>query len=245
MPRYRFTLRSLLLSMAVVAVFLAIAVVISHRIDDARAESRRMQMGGHIKFMVVAMHNYHDSHQILPAAITYNSNNVAVYGWRTSLLDYIEGGPLFAAYNTNAAWNDPTNVNLCSFDQPMFGRPGSTNACAFATNIVVVVGPGTLFPGGNPLSFGDIQDDPATTIMIVEIDYSDIPWYEPRDLHIDQMSFQINDPDRTIPCIGNRRSRGAWVGMADGQIRFLPQDTPPETLKAMLTIAGGEKVTLP
>jgi hypothetical protein len=32
--------------------------------------------------------------------------------------------------------------------------------------------------------------------------------------------------------------------MADGSVRWLPETTPPETIKAMLTIDGGEKIEL-
>jgi hypothetical protein len=59
------------------------------------------------------------------------------------------------------------------------------------------------------------------------------------------MSFRINDPDRAKPSIGNRELHGAFVGMADGSVRWLPETTPPETVRAMLTIAGGEKIVLP
>ena len=77
-------------------------------------------------------------------------------------------------------------------------------------------------------------------IVVVEIGESDIPWYEPRDLRIDTMSFRINDPDPSKPCIGSRLSRGAIVGFADGHVEFLPEDTAPEKLHAMITIAGDD-----
>lgn len=119
------------------------------------------------------------------------------------------------------------------------------NRVSLATNFVVVAGPGTLFPDDKPASLSDIKDDPATTILFVEIGNSDIPWYEPRDLRIDNMSFQVNDPNTKLSCIGNRRKRGAFVATADFTVHWLPETTPPATIKAMLTIDGGEKVTLP
>ena len=39
-------------------------------------------------------------------------------------------------------------------------------------------------------------------------------------------------------------SAGAWVCMADGSVRFLPESISREELEALLTIAGAEPVDL-
>jgi len=44
--------------------------------------------------------------------------------------------------------------------------------------------------------------------------------------------------------VGSYHPRGANVGFFDGFVSFLSNDTPPETLRAGATIAGGESVDL-
>lgn len=241
----RFTLWRLLVFVTLLAMLCGAMVAIYNWGEDQREHGRHMVMCSHFKQQVLAIHNYHADQKVVPQAVTYNANHELAYGWRTSLLDYLEAGSLFAGYDKNAAWNSIANANHCNLPLELLQRPKVRNKVANATNIVAVTGPGTLFPDDRFTTFADVTDDPATTIMLVEIDNSDILGYEPRDLHIHTMSFLINDPDRSQPCMGNRRAKGAWVGMVDGSVKFIPENTPPETLKAMLTIAGGETISLP
>lgn len=71
---------------------------------------------------------------------------------------------------------------------------------------------------------------------------SDIAILEPRDLQFDHLPLQINPP--AGKGISSHHSGGANVFMADGSIRFLPNDLPAEVLRAMLTVSGGEAIDL-
>ena len=74
-----------------------------------------------------------------------------------------------------------------------------------------------------------------------EITNSDIHWMEPRDLDFDQMSFRVDDPEQ--PGISSPHSCGPAVVFADSIRAYrLDQSLHPETIKAMLTISGGEGV---
>jgi prepilin-type processing-associated H-X9-DG protein len=86
----------------------------------------------------------------------------------------------------------------------------------------------------------DARDGPDKTIWIVEVADSGINWMEPRDISFDQMDFHINgEPHNSISsCHGKR----AIVLMADGHTRFLHSTLPPEMVRALLTIAGGEPI---
>lgn len=235
----------MLLLIAVAAVGLAIWV---GPLSMARDAARHVSAMNQAKNIVLAMHNYQDANKVFPQAIIHDPQNVPLRSWRYAIIPYITNDPLYGQYDQSQPWNSAANDSLCrknNYAEFIFARPGARNKNEHCTNFVVVTGPGTMFPDQEWIALKDVTDDHATTIMLVEIDHSDILWYEPRDLRIDKMSFIINDPDRSLPCIGNRRSKGALVAMADGSVKFLPQDTPPETLKAMLTIAGDAQVTLP
>ncbi len=243
--RFRFSIKALLAVIALAAVGLAIGVKAERRARDSANSKATMYQA---KQIALALLRHEATFKAFPEATISDAQERPAKSWRASIAVYLCEVNFNSDYESSLPWNSPANDSLCrrrNLAHDYFAREGTHNQNQFCTNFIVVTGPGTLFPADRKTSLSDVSDDPATTIMFVEIDHSDILWYEPRDLHFDQMSFQINDPYRSKPCIGNRHFQGAIVGMADFSVRFLSQDTPPETLKAMLTIAGGEKVSPP
>ena len=110
------------------------------------------------------------------------------------------------------------------------------------TNIVAIVGPETAFPGSNSTRVEDFADGLDKTIL-AEITASDICWLEPRDLRVEEMSFTVNDTQK--PSISSSRRRGPYVVFADSIHTYqLSPLLRPETLKALTTIDGGEKMYL-
>jgi prepilin-type processing-associated H-X9-DG protein len=104
-----------------------------------------------------------------------------------------------------------------------------------------VVGPGTAWPGIEPVHLRDFTDGEDKTILVVEVADSGIHWMEPRDLHVVQMAPRINAP--AGQGIRSRHpSMGAHVLFADAHIEWLSEDVTEDNLRAMLTIASGEKV---
>jgi hypothetical protein len=69
---------------------------------------------------------------------------------------------------------------------------------------------------------------------------------EPKELDWATMSFRLND--RTRPSVSSNHPYrlstypGPHVLTADDMVSGLPRDLSPETLRALLAIAGGEKV---
>jgi hypothetical protein len=237
----RFSLRRLLLVVTLVAFVLGVAVsLIAPAVSAAREAANRMSASTTAKHIVLAMQNYHDSVGVFPAAIIRNADGKAMRGWRFALVPYLEATNIYRRFDHDRLWDDPKNLAITQFEHRLYDRPGQQNTVAYATNFVAITGPGTLFPDDGWRNLSDIKDGAENTIVVVEIGPSDIPWYEPRDLRIDNMSFRINVPDGGKPCIGSRLSRGAIVAFADAHVELLPEDTDPEKLRAMLTIAGDD-----
>ena len=65
---------------------------------------------------------------------------------------------------------------------------------------------------------------------------------EPRDIDSKDLRFRSTASPGEM---GSRHPGGVHVLMADGTLQFLPDDTDPKVLRAMLTIAGGEIVEPP
>ena len=89
-------------------------------------------------------------------------------------------------------------------------------------------------------SLADITDDRSSTPVVVEIANSGIHWMEPRDLDLSDITPTINS--KTARGIASRHHLGAWCILADGNVRFLPEKMPPERLRILLTIHGGENL---
>ena len=89
--------------------------------------------------------------------------------------------------------------------------------------------------------------------MIAEIGNSDIEWMEPRDVSVGELVDRL-DPQSENSLVtvhrhrtglfSDREMQGICVLTADGAVHVLPADTPPKTLRALLTPNGGEDVSI-
>jgi prepilin-type N-terminal cleavage/methylation domain-containing protein/prepilin-type processing-associated H-X9-DG protein len=126
-----FTLVELLVVIAIIGVLVALLLP---AVQAAREASRRMQCTNHMKQLVLAWHNYHDTHKVLP--INWNSNQRAggaatgavnwkndQYGrsWITQVLPQIEQQGLY----NQIKFNLPLSDNLAVAVTPI-----KTLACA-------------------------------------------------------------------------------------------------------------------
>lgn len=124
-----------------------------------------------------------------------------------------------------AAWDAPANQSVSAktpfylnLDEP---APGNTV-------LQMVTGPGAAWNGTSRINVG--KD--ATTILLLETAVeSAVPWLAPQDF-----TYDPNDPWKGLP------RDGFFAEFTDGQTGFVRGDTPPEVLKAMFTVDGGEPV---
>jgi hypothetical protein len=80
-----------------------------------------------------------------------------------------------------------------------------------------------------------LKDVPPNTILAVETRASGIPWPAPGDFDIGTMPHTINAPDGKG--ISSRNECGFHVIFADGQVWFLSEKVPFESLKKFFTTA--------
>jgi hypothetical protein len=109
------------------------------------------------------------------------------------------------------------------------------------------MGPGTVFPSdGTSRRLADVTDGPTNTFIVVEVVDSGIHWMEPKELEWGTMSFRLDDAAH--PSVSSNHYReaphlaGPHVLTVDDMVTSLSRNIPSEMLRALLTIAGGEKV---
>jgi hypothetical protein len=108
------------------------------------------------------------------------------------------------------------------------------------TNYLAVVGDETVWPGATPVGFRGVSDGPGNTILLVETVGAGVHWLEPRDLTFEQAAQQINAGEQAG--IASHHGGTAHVLFTDTSVHTLSNETSPETIRALLTRAGGEKI---
>jgi len=194
--------------------------------------------------IVIALQCYHDKCGSFPPAYVADASGRPMHSWRVLLLPYLEQESLYKRYNFNEPWDGPNNSKLAAHMPAVYRCPSDArSASPTDTSYVVVVGPGTAWPGARGVPMGSIRDGTSNTILVVESSSSGINWMEPRDLHTLQMPATINPVNGQGICSCHHEC--AQVGFADGSVRTLNNGVPSNTIQALLTISGGEAVVVP
>jgi prepilin-type N-terminal cleavage/methylation domain-containing protein len=101
--RRGFTLIELLVVIAIIAVLIALLLP---AVQQAREAARRSQCQNNLKQIGLALHNYHDTHNVLPPGALRLQSDIytlePAFAWSVMILPQLEQGNLFAALNTQA-----------------------------------------------------------------------------------------------------------------------------------------------
>jgi hypothetical protein len=187
----------------------------------------------------LAVANYHETYSSLPPAFVAGPDGTPWHSWRVLILPFLERSDLSSAYRFDEPWNGPNNARLADKIGSIFLRSGLDPATRHTTSFVAVVGPETAWPGARAMRRDEIGDGTSDTLLVVEVPDGEIPWMAPIDLAFDRMSFRINDGSGRG--LGSRLG-GARVVSVDGSVRTLPDDLPPDLLRALLTANGHEPI---
>ena len=259
--------KRIVLTLIVIGIVLTLPFFV-RAVLQARHEARTVQCRNELKQIVLALHNYHDTcRKMPPARLIDHSWRIRVNPFRISS-PYYDKYRFEEAWNSD--WNrtlefkdfpvvlspdgiptkrspaddalgeaDFTRESMaswhwhCSCEQ----RPSSPH-----TNYLMIVGENAFGLPDDGRNLRDITDDHSMTIAVAETLSQEISWLEPKDFDVETMSFQINDPNPDKLSISSHHPDGPLVGMVDGSVRQLSPDLPPEVLKAMITINGGETI---
>ncbi|MEW4455958.1 DUF1559 domain-containing protein [Bremerella sp. JC817] len=240
--------------------------LLAKAIQDARHAAHTMECQNHLKQVMLALHNYHDTYLKMPPARMLDNS------WRIRIHPFVESSVFYSLYRLDEPWNSEWNQTLefrefhyegkppertrkelasdlipgkVNRDKPSYASwiwqcPSERNTKSTHTNYLMLVGDNAfgLPEGGRNLR--DISDGLSTTIAVAESISEEISWLEPKDFDVETMSFQINDPEKMS--ISSHHPDGPCAVMADGHVVQLSPDLPPEVLKAMITINGGERI---
>jgi hypothetical protein len=223
----------------------------------------RMESQAKLMQISLAFHSYADANGgKLPPAVVYDKDGKPLYSWRVLLLPYLEEGPLFQQFHLDEPWDSPNNKPLLARMPQIYAPPGQkTTPEPYGTFYQVFDGPKSPFhsakarglqplalpmagvraPGlmqaGPPTRFPmDFTDGISNTILVAEAGEA-VPWSKPADLAF--------DPNGPLPRLGGLLDGEFLVVLGDGSLYDFKPNTPAATVRAAITMNGGETVVLP
>jgi hypothetical protein len=211
---------------------------------QVRSAARRTSAANQMRQLILAMHNYHDSHRAFPARFSKDDNDRPLLSWRVYVLPYLGEADLYNEFHLDEPWDSEHNKALIEKMPDCFAHPMARPE-AGKTVYVVPQGDGSIMPDpsapGSPRGarLEMVRDGTSQTAVIFEVSKEHaVIWSKPDD-------FPWRDMEDPVSALFNRWNRdGVNVALADGSIRFVSREKLREVLDKLITTDDGEIIDL-
>ena len=151
---FQFTMRTMFIGVTLFAFLLGLGVWGVRYFQDL--EQTKACAHSLFKQTALGICNYASYENALPSAYTVDTQGRRMQSWRVRVIPYYCSR--FEEYRKDEPWDGPNNRKLHGHEYMQWGYrcPADQSEPRTATNIVAVVGPGTLWPGPTPCGSGRI-----------------------------------------------------------------------------------------
>lgn len=239
---------------SVVPVLIALAMP---AVQQAREAARRTRSKNNLKWLGLAMHNYHDVWDHFPTG-TLEQPDLPVeqrLSWAYSLLPYMEEAAAYESADRKQGWQGPGNAGLVNRTYSTFRNPSQFGERGYGSSgdYVGIAGVGAnaaelpdddpkagIFGYNRSTNIRSVTDGTSNTIMITDASQPSVSMFAGGRQTIRGFSQQpyLNGPDE----IGSPHQGIVHGLLADGSIRTLPVTADPKIIEALATKAGGEVI---
>jgi hypothetical protein len=235
-----------------------------------REAAARVQCQNNLKQIGLALHNYHGVCNYFPSAIM-PANGLPPekrLSWQVAILPYMEASPLYNAINLNIAWDADRNRTVVDCTLPFYqcpAHPGpSESATRSHTHYVGIAGIGSdaaqiaiedpqagFFGYERRIRIMDIKDGTSFTVAVIETTAGNGPWAAGGFATVRGLDGAETVYIATDGPFGVKHKTDTWfrtnpvieiIALADSSVRSVQTDLAPEVLRALATIAGGERL---
>lgn len=205
-------------------------------VQSARDAARRAQTMNNLKMIGLAHHNYADVFKKFPRS-SYTKDGKPLLSWRVHILPFIEQNNLYTQFHLDEPWDSEHNKALIAKMPDVYknAKLDPADAAKGLTNYLQATGKFALFRSDAEPTFASITDGTSNTIAAVESEKTVI-WTQPDDLEI--------DPKQPFAEL-NFRPGGFLALFADGSVRMISSNLPPETLANLFNPQDGNRVVAP
>lgn len=204
---------------------------LERELRELQKDPRHSKAEANLKRIAIALHHYYQTHKAFPPSVV--SDGRSTWSWRVQLLPYLGYGKLFNEYRTSQPWDHPDNLKVLEKMPDVYGHPDQPDDSKGAAYFGLTGRQGVFdsFDTGDARRAAEIEDGLANTIMIVEAQ-RDVPWTRPEDIVVTDRG--------SAPDFRGYAKRGFHALFADGSVQFVPHDIDAESLRTVVTRAGGE-----
>lgn len=214
-----------------------IAALLMPVTSSPRGRPPTSECRNNLRQLAIALINYESNHGHLPRAYTVDDGGNTLHSWRTLLLPYIDRPDLYDRIDFTKPWDDPANEAVRSAMPEIFRCPSSPHEVESGlTTYCAVVGDGFIFSSDGRRKLKEIKDGASATLLVVEVPPEHaVHWMSPENTDESVLQTMLESKLSSHP-------GGLIVAFADGRTEVLPLDLSKEDLRAMLTVAGGERI---
>ncbi|MEM6468346.1 MAG: DUF1559 domain-containing protein [Planctomycetota bacterium] len=195
---------------------------------SARKSAQKAQKMNNVKQVMLAMHNHYSAFNELPRDIANGDNQLL--SWRVKILPFIDQNALYQSLDVKQEWDSTKNKPLSEIVVPVY-----SDLPTGKTIIRLPKCEGSLWSTPGKLTFDKVLDGTSNTIaVVIAPDSSAVPWSEP--------GYMVLDEGDLVGSLFGERDK-LIAGFVDGSVQVLDREKiTEETLRALLTIAGGEVI---
>ena len=231
--RPRVTFLRVLLGLAIV--FILAALLIPPVTRGGGEAARRTQCKNNLKQIALALHNYESIYHALPPAYTVDAAGKPLHSWRTLILPWVEQVNLYNMIDLAKPWDDPANAEALKIVPQVYRCPSATLPPGF-TSYLGIVGTNACLHPTAPRAFSEMADGTTETLMVIEVAQEQaVHWMAPQDAS-EEMVLNL-EKDGTLA-----HTAGTQAALADGSVHFLSGSASRETRRALVSIAGNDRV---
>ena len=199
----------------------------------ASSAARRNVCISNLERIGIALRDYEADHGSLPPAYTVDAEGKPLHSWRTLILPYLEQQELYDTIDLSKSWDDPANEEARNTHVPGLLCPEAPCDYLYTTYFAVVT-PDSCFPLARARKLSEICDSHSQTVMVIE-GHSDraVHWMCPQDADEHTYLQMKTDSYSGSPC----------AIFVDGHVQSISPDTSPAILRALISVAGKEKIS--